>query len=242
VRPTASRSHQRSGFFITLTIPALGGKGLQRRERLVYSGVEQVGIGAAEADLAVPVKDEERSSAHAVSVSIDAKAARNAATRMEVSQQWKLEARLTSESHVAVDTVYRNAEESRAEPVKLRLKFLVEHELIAGDGLPVQGIEHQDDWLAEASAQGDARRRGKRQRELRALRPDGQWRDILILVRVLMPVQRPAMPFLRRRPTASNEPAKPIATWFRGATPHAARFIATEDRRARGRILSVGGL
>src|SRR5690348_6583045 len=98
-----------------LTFPALNGKGLQCRERLVYAGVEQVEIGAAEADLAAPIKDEERSSAHTLFVSVYAKTARNPATWMEVSEQREAEARITCESHVAVNTVHGNAEEPRAE-------------------------------------------------------------------------------------------------------------------------------
>jgi len=66
--------------------------------------------------------------------------------------------------------------------------------------------------------QGDARRRRMRQREVWTFRPDGQWGDRLRLVRVLIPVHRPAVPFLSCQPTAGNEPTEPKARHFQGAT------------------------
>ena len=84
-----------------------------------------------------------------------------------------MEARITCESHMAVDTVNGDTEESRAESFELGRKFLIENELVAGDSLPVKGIEHEDDWLANEPTQGDTRRRRMRQSELRTLRPNG---------------------------------------------------------------------
>jgi len=69
----------------------------------------------------------------------------------------KAKARISCESQVAVDTVNGDTEESPAESFELGRKFLIEQELVTGDSLPVQGIEHEDDWLAETFAQDDTR-------------------------------------------------------------------------------------
>src|SRR5260221_9539870 len=87
---------------------------LQGGQHFVHAGVEEIGIGMAKPDPALPIQNKERTRADPLPVPIRAVQARYPTPWLEIRQQREAELCLARERRMAVDAVDRDAEQPRA--------------------------------------------------------------------------------------------------------------------------------